>query len=142
MRTLIIAAALLCAATGCRSHKSVENTDVKITESSQIKALRKDSVLAFVDWSVDSPRITVEWLDTPRRRITVSARRVERKAGIDAATTTQVAATDTLAAAVRRHSEAESAPAGTGFSLWWRIVLAAAAAVAIGLSFARIPARR
>ena len=136
MRRTLIPAILLAATAACSVSRSVKTDSAHAAQ--QVTALaRRDSLMAVTVAALDSPEITVEWLDTPRRRLTVRAARIRAHRHIETAASTDSAATAAVSDGSHTHSDTHG---GSPSAAWW--VVAAGAVLMLGLSWQETRARR
>lgn len=113
MRRSLIAAWMLLALAGCGARRTVSTGHIGTEAARVVRLQRADSLVAVTVARLDSPEITIEWPDSPRRRITLRARRVTvgRRAESQAVTDS-VAATETRTRGERRIAEHRTSPLG------------------------------
>ncbi len=140
MRRLLVPALLVAALGGCRTHESTRVEDYEDMTRRVVRIARDDSLNVAVEVRLDSPEISVEWLDTPRRRVTARARVASIGAHARAVGTVVAGECDSArrVAGVREEARSAPAPAGGGALRW---VLALVVAVTL-LSFVRTRFRR
>ncbi len=128
MRAIVIAMTAI-AMSGCSSsrHSVATSTDEAVNHN----VTRYDTLALHYRVEVDSPVVTVEYIDTPRRRVTYSAGRVSVRS--DA---TQVASTAVETTMEAHAKSEESRQPSTGISKWM-MILAALGAAATGLWIGR-----
>lgn len=131
---------LAAAACSCASHRREEDRAVELTARSVQRLERLDSLVRVTVVEADSPEITVEWLDSPRRRVTARARRAAARRGESAATAIRAARADSTHAGARSHVAGHTRPACTSALRLW--LAAALCAGIIALSCAKIRSRR
>lgn len=137
VRRLLIAAAATVAAAGCSTDRSAA-TDSTAALRRAVALERHDSMVAVAIATLDSPEITLEWLDSPRRRVTARARRVRAAAAhTTVARSDSATATSAEASSSSQHSERSRGPRLPG---GW--VVAAGAALMLALSWRGKCARR
>lgn len=96
MKTGIVAcgAAIAVLAGGCATTRTTAHDDTK-AEASRTEYLKVAAKAARrVELSADSPRVVVEYVDSPARRVTVTARRVIMTEVADSAGMTEASMTD------------------------------------------------
>lgn len=114
---------MLLALAGCGARRTASSGHIEAEAARVVRLQRADSLVAVTVARLDSPEITIEWPDSPRRRLTVRAQRVTlgRRAKSQAMTDS-VAASETRTRGERRIAEQRDSPLGP-----W--VVAAGAAV-------------
>ena len=128
MRAIVIplVAAALCGCSGAR------HTVASTTDSVASQSLASHDTLALrYHLRVDSPLVTVDYIDTPRRRVTYSARRVAVVGDASGSASTAVKT------ATSAHSDNEESRQPSSGIKTWMLVLSAIGAAAIGLWIGR-----
>lgn len=121
--TVAVTAATLAVTTGCRTAAhSGEKTEMRHTE--RLAAAESAAIRRHV--TLDKPVVTVEYADSPARRITMRAERIEASSDAEMRTAVRTASTDSIATAAE--SVKKSTPPSAG--LTW---LGIGAAFAAGL---------
>lgn len=114
---------------GCRRAATVVKEDSRESASSLARATRIDSLHRVFEMSLDSPRIVVEYIDSPRRVVTASARRVSTRESVAAGTNEKSETAVEAISDVRIQTREDSAPRQR---LWVVAVLAVVAAYLAG----------
>lgn len=121
--TVAATAAVLAVTTGCRTAAhSAEKTEMRHSE----RLAASDSAAVRRHVTLDKPVVTVEYADSPARRITVTAERINASSDAEMRTAVRAAATDSVATTAE--SVKKSTPPSAG--LTW---LGIGAAFAAGL---------
>lgn len=123
------AAVLALVAAGCRSSESVATADVHRVE--RIEARVADTFAVSRALELERPVITVEYADSPDRRVTISGRRLSARASAEAARAVEVAEADSLAGGVEEAESAASVPTQSR-AVWIAIAAAFVAGVLVG----------
>ena len=132
MRRSLIAAWMLLALAGCGARRTVSTGHIGAEATRVVRLQRADSLVAVTVARLDSPEITIEWPDSPRRRITVRARRVTLGRRAESQTVTDsVAAAETRTRGERRIAERRTGHLGP-----W--IVAAGAAVLLMMMIVNI----
>lgn len=127
MRRVIYIVALLSVmvtAGGCRRAATVIKEDSKESVRLISRDGRNDSLCSVLEVSLDSPLIVVEYIDSPSRVVTATARRVSARESIVAGKNEK---SETAVEAISdvRIQEREESPSRSRL-LWWAVAVAVA----------------
>lgn len=114
---------MLCAG-GCRSSRQAVTASADTLAVSHVAALIADSVAVRVVIALDSPEISLEYPDTPRRSVKLKAARMRVVSSRASLKKTATVARDSVAASARHKAMAASHQAET--PLRWPLLAAAA----------------
>jgi hypothetical protein len=76
MKKLLIVVGLIVAMVGCRSSKQATSASSSIDSAAVVSTERLESLIVYRTIVAEQPTVRVEYLDSPRRLVTIQARHI------------------------------------------------------------------